>query len=278
MAVLLPQISYGLPFWQPTALQRAALNTLIARPLLRVLHLPFNTHRLTLLFECGCPDLQAFFDRCVLRYVRRLLDLPAGHPSRELYAAQVARHSKESAAPGQRILPTLATIAAEVRGRLQPQAAARLSGRFSPVELHHVMTQHQAVAAEAEGWCRDYYQSIIQRDKLQYPATYLLSDPHTAASVRARLRLNRNNLAHSLFRRGLVPSALCSACGRPETLAHIAHECAAGPWAAARVPRFSPQQLLGVGDANDHVSSERFRGMLAATAPALLALNALHRI
>src|SRR5262245_59032194 len=54
---LLPQITYAFPFWGPTALQCAALNTLIARPLLHVLRLAFSTHRLTLLLECGCPDI-----------------------------------------------------------------------------------------------------------------------------------------------------------------------------------------------------------------------------
>ena len=89
-AVLLPQIGYAFPWWKPTALQCATINTIIARPLLRVLHLPFSTHRLSLLLECGVPDTQSLWNRSVLRYAAGVSKLPADHPSRNLWEAESA--------------------------------------------------------------------------------------------------------------------------------------------------------------------------------------------
>lgn len=246
-----------------------------------MLHLPFNTHRLTLLLECGCPDMATLYDRCLLRYVRRVVQLPAGHPSLVAYHAQVARHAVDVAVPRRRLLPTLAAADAAVRERLPDEA--KLSAEFSPMELHHAMILHQAAQAEAAGHVQDYYRNICpRRDRARpypYPATYLLQDPHIAASARARLRLNRNNLRASLFRRGMAASALCPWCpNRPQTLGHIVFECAAGPWSAVQADSCSVQQLLGAGDPEDHSTPATFTVMLAASAAVLLQLTAAERL
>ena len=78
-ATVRAQISYGLPYWQPTSKQFAVLNSLLAAPLKRALSLPRSAHTLSVLAEFGIPAVEVMREHLLLRAAARAVNLvPAG--------------------------------------------------------------------------------------------------------------------------------------------------------------------------------------------------------
>ena len=78
-ATVRAQISYGLPYWQPTSKQFAALNSLLAAPLKRALSLPRSAHTLSVLAEFGIPAVEVMREHLLPRAAARAVNLvPAG--------------------------------------------------------------------------------------------------------------------------------------------------------------------------------------------------------
>ena len=61
-----------MPFWYPHDGWRRKLQALIAKPLLRVLGLPYQTPHLAMLAEAGLPDMQAVYHHMCILWARRL--------------------------------------------------------------------------------------------------------------------------------------------------------------------------------------------------------------
>jgi hypothetical protein len=71
--VLLPRITYGLPFIAPTPAEYARLNALLFRPLLGVLALPRNVHRAGLAVYTGQPVLEVVREHALLKLIASTL-------------------------------------------------------------------------------------------------------------------------------------------------------------------------------------------------------------
>ena len=57
------------------------------------------------------------------------------------------------------------------------------------------------------------------------PSAYLSISSRSAASLRARLRLDRSTLNESRLRRGMPVNPNCTSCGVPEDLDHVLLSC-----------------------------------------------------
>jgi len=75
LTMLLPRITYGIPFISPTAIQYAQLNHLLFRPLLTSLALPIHVHRASLAVYTGVPVIQLQRDKAILQLVASTLRL-----------------------------------------------------------------------------------------------------------------------------------------------------------------------------------------------------------
>ncbi len=94
LATVVPIITYGFPFWQPTQKQYDVLLSQLVLPLRRVLHLPRSTHRLSVLMECGVKQLPSLFKKSAVAYARRASRLPPTHPSSVLLRDPPPRQDK----------------------------------------------------------------------------------------------------------------------------------------------------------------------------------------
>ena len=83
-AFVLPVIGFGFPFWRPSTKEFDRLLSIVCSPLLRVLHLPHSTHRLSLLAECGIMDPITLWDKALMLHMRRSAHLPFLHPTATL--------------------------------------------------------------------------------------------------------------------------------------------------------------------------------------------------
>ena len=199
LATVIPIITYGFPFWQPTAQQYNLLLSQLALPLRRVLHLPRDTHRLSLLTECGITQLPSLFKHAALAYARRISRLPPDHPSFVLF------NDPPPALPLHRLI-------SEVKQEwgLDPTECKRGA-------LARARWQDHMRAWQQDGQCRDLLR--LRGPDAAGMAPYIRHDTHP--HLRARLRLNRSMLAESRFRRHIVPSSAC-ACGvAVESPAHL---------------------------------------------------------
>jgi hypothetical protein len=112
------------------------------------------------------------------------------------------------------------------------------------------------------------------------PSCYLLSDPKSVASRRARLRLDRSGLNDSRFRRRLTPSPLCPDCkvyvDTPEhVLLHCPHYDQTRQTVRSTLSRYGLQLdfALAMGDVEGLPSTRLQKDTLSATALLLSAIN-----
>lgn len=80
--VIVPTLSYALPFWKPNATIYKRLNAAMVRPLRAILRLPHSAHTLSLLAEFGIPSVEAFHEYLTLKAAHRFMSLPPSHPVR----------------------------------------------------------------------------------------------------------------------------------------------------------------------------------------------------
>lgn len=127
----------------------------------------------------------------------------------------------------------------------------------------------------------DFSRVLRQLQPSPCPTAYILNDSRSAAVLRARIRFNRSNLNHSLYRRTLADSPDCLICpGVAETEHHALFDCPAFDF-----PRhlcFNALSAFGcpissavlTGDMSSVRASDRPHALLL-TAKFLTAINAI---
>lgn len=258
------RLGYGLPFWVPTLEQLDRLTSVVVRPLRLALGLPGQTSRESILVEFMLPALRDFQDACVLRLLRRLLNVPEEHGLHRV-VRDCLFHRRF---PRVGLLPRLPhRCHQEWAHRLSLLPAPRLQSVGMrawpgvPMDIFPLVT-HMRLLALSEGWSLDPLQlgdlpssraarwtwqrrrSALQpppayvpheerfRAAFRQPA-YLQQDNAAAATTRARLRLDMARLNCSLRRRGGDSPAACPHCPLvDETPEHVLLHCPA--YAAAR--------------------------------------------
>lgn len=86
LATIIPIITHGMPFWTLTQQQRNTLQSLYVQPLIGGLGLTGNPHHLSVLVECGVPDIIALIHRSAFAFVQRALNLHDSHPTHQAIA------------------------------------------------------------------------------------------------------------------------------------------------------------------------------------------------
>ena len=200
-ALIIPTISFGMPFWRPTLLQCTHLQSRIVHPLRLALHLPASTHHLSILTECGILSPSMLWPRSALIYNHHCRQLPLHHPS-------VIMMSKSKTH-----LPWHTQLVKTLREWKINDASISVAGINSAASSQHLQLWRNS------GKCKDYIQ-LHHPTSLSTPF-YIRHDLPHHSRLRARLRLNRSYLNDSLFRRNISPSPLCSICHVPETPAHL---------------------------------------------------------
>jgi hypothetical protein len=199
LVFLLPSIIYGLPFWNIRKCDFLGFNSIISAPLRRVLHLPPSTHRLTVLADCGVPDIATLCEKSLFDMARRFRHLPHDHPSFIIYCSS-----------------SFTSFNDRLRTVLR---AWSLRASSPPAQVHRAITTAQMTRWRAANLCHDL---ITARPVSSAGlASHYRSDTSVAAAIRARLRMNRSNLNHSQFRRHMISSGMCSCELGDETVAHL---------------------------------------------------------
>lgn len=212
---------YGLAIWQPPN-QKAwkRLRALLTQPLLRCLHLPNSAPRDSLLVEFGIPDLEVWRQQLQLRYGNRLLQ----HNTRRHPTARAIsnRHTEVSRYKrpvrwyiGQQIAE------AEQLWQIEDLAAEEMPALQMP----------KALMRSYDLWHRESAHSpLLRQIRFHHKlAPYIKFDNRVHASIRARLRLQRANIAADRKRQNMVESAHCQnpeeKWPSAETAEHILLEC-----------------------------------------------------
>jgi len=274
LAMVLPVISYGWPFWSPpTARHWAKLESALCLPLRCCLALPANVHRLALFVEYGLPNLRILHQELYLAYAHRLAALPSSQLSRQLFYEQyntIPSHTTpKSLIPfGQRVKSIEASWVVD-HASVTPAFKRSLRTRALSLQLVQL---------------RESPSSGILRNLSLKPAptSYILLEPRQVAILRAKLRLNRNHLNHNRYRRKLTLSPYCPVCpSLEETGQHVLFSCPA--FDAARYQCFNTLAAYGcpvtfevlTGDVSSIPPRHR-KVALAASAKLLQTIN-LHR-
>ena len=87
-ACVLPILTYGLPIWHPSPSRIASINSILVRPLLRVLALPRNTEHIAALVYSATPGMHALLQQSTIRVCRLFALRPAGHPTADLWSRE----------------------------------------------------------------------------------------------------------------------------------------------------------------------------------------------
>jgi hypothetical protein len=137
-SMLLPRITYGLPFVSPTAQQYAQLDALLYKPLRRVLAIPATVHRSDFAVTVGIPGVELQRDRALLSVAASVLRLSAEPEVREARgdhpALLVAAEHLSNAAVGLwtaavRVLPPAASARSPLLQDASPMVRATLAAR-----------------------------------------------------------------------------------------------------------------------------------------------------
>jgi hypothetical protein len=112
---LLPLCTYGLQFVSGLGVAKrlAALQSVLVRPLRRVLSLPPSTHVLSILVECELATLPLFRYQLLAAYASRVGKLPLGHPARVQLVRSQAEYEADMA---DRTAAAAGAVAARVVG------------------------------------------------------------------------------------------------------------------------------------------------------------------
>jgi hypothetical protein len=223
-SVLIPKITYGLPFVTLSPQQQLKLKRSILTPLCRSLGLPYTTHHLSLFIESRILPLQYIHAHSSLLFTHRLLDL-ASKPDNDNVAATNFHthfhlpvnlpypHPLRTIRQHMSIIPALSTPASLL---LHPRH-----------DLRKIIFNH---------FYREWYNSP-DRHSLHpyYPSNippfltlpkHLLVDSPSVAVCRSRLRFGRAHLGFLQVRIGYKNvSPNCASCNVPETVEHFLCDC-----------------------------------------------------
>jgi len=304
LTLVLPIITYGWPFWcPPTNLHWEKLESAVCLPLRSCLGLPANTHRLALFVEFGIPSLRLLFREIQLATACRFYRLPQSHLSSELFHDQyyLSQPSQPSTKSRSRIN---AHSSVKAHSLIKPRSLAKVPRPLWPFgrsvkklecewDIQH--SDSAVINGTALRRCTLSRQlDLLHKSNFSHllcnlqpspcPTAYIRHDPRTTAILRARIRLNRCNVNHSLFRRNLSDTDICPVCpGVTETSQHILFACPA--YDSARHSCFNALDGFGcpislavlTGDMVSVRSSNRSLA-LHITATYLIAINTIRHL
>jgi hypothetical protein len=260
---MLPLISYGLPIWNvPDKQHRDKIHQLIARPLRCCLSLPQkSTGAMSVLVDAGLLSFDS---------MRKLAALRLGQ----------SLHRLDQTDPCKPLLFTRNIVSTDIR-------AAEETSNISCADKKAVAGADKCFRAiDHNDWLFKSAGSKTLKALKPRPglSQHLLLDDRVVCSLRSRLRLNRSSLNASLAERKVVPSALCSLCGVPESTEHCLLVCPR--YAVARDKCREQLQNLGVAMTIDALlgnpevlnSSRELPAALTITGEYLLAINKIRRL
>lgn len=96
-SIMLPMLSYSLPYFQPTAAAEQKLNSTLLRPIRRALHLPANTPQALLRAEFGLPAVSQLRASMQHAMCYSFASLSATHPFLPTFKALAAERAKQKA-------------------------------------------------------------------------------------------------------------------------------------------------------------------------------------
>ena len=236
-SLLLPQITYGIAFWNPSQEMFAALERKIVLPLRRALGLSKVTSNAKILAECRIPSLKLLRQYFIISYGNRAV---RGLPTDDLkliHDYYYAMHSRIITT--KKKLDSCLSLITEHRALY---AAWSFSFSISKDDL-------KAKVAALSQWTNSPMPGLFECPS-NLP-TYMLYDPTPAIRLRSRLRFDMACLNVSLKKRRVTISDECSSCAKsgihvPESLEHVLLKCPA--YDRARFKLANAMLLLDVKD------------------------------
>jgi hypothetical protein len=212
LSYMFSSLSYGLAFWRPTKQQLDSLQTIILKPLRRVLHLSCATPVLAVCAEFNIPTVEQLRDSLVLAAAQRLHHLPNTNPAAVNFRAGYLRGRER--APGFAkpfhvevgLVEKLWRVSHHTVDNINQRAVQRTRARFSNTDHKRTATLRQLRTSESA-------------------AVYLLSEPRHISAIRARLRFGIARVNVVLFKHKLSATDQCLHCGQLDSIDHVLLHC-----------------------------------------------------
>jgi hypothetical protein len=245
--VIVPTLSYALPFWKPNPTIYKRLNAAMVRPLRAILRLPHSAHTLSLLAEFGIPSAEALHEYLTLKVAHRFMSLPPSHPVRLPFLASfnAPLFHRNAIKP----LPTRAStlLRGAHWGNHADPAAQLIEPTFKHVlkrTLQHratslldwnvnVNTKHPTGDLTLSG-CRWLLQHANKKTDLHTGLRHIIPQVYLsfpAASLRARFRFHRaktKQISFHVYQDGvddLCDHPPCRAANITESISHLLLDC-----------------------------------------------------
>jgi hypothetical protein len=263
-------ISYGLQFWQPSKRALLRLNSILARPIRKVLHLPWSTYTQSVLAEAGVPPVQVVKEFNTIQSVRRLSSTTS-LVSKQLFDQQL-RYCCWPIGAGRNInhWSLMDNFSQLLMARhwftdvVDGAAASVVPNRAQSVVSHIVATRSALVTKDvynqfesrrlqffrecgppSSSWlfrhsARTYITNHFSKSKLSKAFStprYLQHDPLFVSQLRARLRFNRAVFKDRLLLYRRVTDSVCDLCGDTADVANMEH-------ILLRCPKFAWDRLI----------------------------------
>jgi hypothetical protein len=217
LAMVLPVITYGWPFWKPPTVRHwAKLEAALCLPLRCCLGLPANVHRLGLFIEFGLPNLHLLHQEYSMTYAHRLSLLPPDRIARRLFYEQYDMK-----------VPVSSGVLTPFGSQVKAIEASWSIDHSSPALTFKRDLRKKALLIQIDELINSHSSRILCQLSLKpLVSSYIMLDSRINAVLRARIRLNRNKLNYNQYRRNLVLSPSCPVCpGVDETVHHVLFDC-----------------------------------------------------
>jgi hypothetical protein len=236
-------ISYALPFWTPTQQTFNKLNSLTASPLRFALHLPYTTHTINLLHDCGIPSTQILQEYLCIQTGFRFLN------SSNLTSKQLFKESCKNKNNNNNEIRH-STICSKFYSSLhnehwidlnQPSTSFESilqsqSNDLSKKIKVHLNSRNDSYctndSAPSCSWFKQYHtqHQSFPNSSCKNNTTvgdYLCYDPIHIAQLRAKLRHNRAKFYDNKYNLKSSNNNICSYCksNSIQTMEHIFIEC-----------------------------------------------------
>jgi hypothetical protein len=196
-SIVLPQITYSMPFVRYNGQQIKSLQSIFLAPLRMVLGLPFCAAAVSVFREFNLLELRTMYDLCLLRTAHRFASSPVDHSVHSHFQSLYANPIQKQ------------TFCRSWTAVLR-DAETRLSIRHSiPPHLVKRLLKARAFAS----FCSVIGGGLSAVKTAASIDSYLFSEPKLAATHRARLRFDLAKNHHSQIQRHIRP-AQQHACGR----------------------------------------------------------------
>ena len=228
-------ISYGIIFFIPNNKTVNTLNNLLLQPLRYVGLLPRNTHKVSLALEFNVPTFNIIKQIEIFRFFKRILSLPASHPSKILYTNNINNNTTNYIhfkwPSFQELLTTSKTKLTNSRNTLIQQQV--ISNTQQGIEtcspsttrlIHHHLLISQCEGDKGKG-VKTLAPKIKYYNNIDMPL-YLQHDENSICRLRLRLRMNLAKTGRLLHRYDEQVAPSCPLCGyHTDNINHIILYC-----------------------------------------------------